>query len=785
MKCFKSLILLVSFVLLATQAFSASAKTVGIVMDGSWGRHGDLKELFINDIKTLSADSQKLRFPAEKQLIGNWQAADIRAALKQLLSDPEVDIILTLGFTASNIAPQLAPLSKPVFAPFIFEPLLATGAQKDPGSPIKNLNYVAIGRGLEGQLIDFRRLVPYRSLTIMVDQSFYDALPGLKKYTRYLANEFTMEVNLLPVSNSIEMALGALPPGTDAVYVAPLLQLSKGDFSILADQLKSRKIPSYSGWGYDEIEQGLLIGSAAADEKNYISRTIGLNLMDVLRGKKPEQIAVAHAGRTDIYINMDTAREIGVYPDWALMTEAKLLNAKRAESGRWLDLNFTIQEALIANRDLVALNRGVSAGSERITEARGQLLPQLDLSASYLVIDEDQARSSQGLAAEKTLSGRARFSQLLYADSVWAGYSIEKYAQMGREEGLNALRLDITQQAAIGYLNVLRARTSEQVQRDNLKLTRANLERARIRLDSGAASPAEVYRWESEIANRQQNVLQAESNTLATKQELNRLLNRPLSEDFYLNEDELDDPLILIKDRRLFSFLDNTQTIHLLREYLVKSGISMAPELKQFNSLIAANERNLTAANRDYWLPTFSFEGSLEKPFTQSGEGSNGLLSSDEKRWSAGLVASLPLLKGGSRPARVRRIHEEIAQIRIEKNAAAERIEQRIQQAVNLLRASYPSIRLSRLAAEAAASNLNLVTDSYTEGVLSIIDLLDAQNLALTAQLSAANAANDFMIDLMIAQRAIGEFVLLLEPEERTRWFDKAEQFFQQAGVSL
>lgn len=785
MKCFKAPILLISFMLLATQAFATPAKTVGIVMDGSWGRYGDLKELFINDIKALSTDKQSLRFPADKQLSGNGQATAIRAALKQLLSDPEVDIVLALGFSASNIAPQLAPLSKPVFAPFLFEPLLEKGSRKGFGSPIKNLNYVSIGRELEGQLINFRRLTTYRALAIMIDQSLYDAMPGLKTYARTLANEFTMEVQLIPVANDVDQALNALPADTDAVYVGPLPQLSQENFTRLVDQLISRKLPSYSSWGYDEVAQGLLAGSSPADEKNYISRTIGLNLMEVLRGKKPEQIAVAHAGRTDIYINMETARAIGVYPDWALMTEAKLLNAKRAESGRWLDLNFTIQEALVANRDLAALDRGVSAGSERIKETRGQLLPQLDLSASYLVIDEDQARSSQGLMAEKTLSGRARFSQLLYADSVWAGYSIEKYAQMGREEGLNALRLDITQQAAVGYLNVLRARTSEQVQRDNLKLTRANLERARIRLDSGAASPAEVYRWESEIANRQQSVLQAESNTLATKQELNRLLNRPLSEDFYLNEGELDDPLILIKDRRLFSFLNNTQTIHLLREYLVKSGLSMAPELKQFNSLLAANERNLTAANRDYWLPTFSFEGSLEKPFTQNGEGSNGLLSSDEKRWSAGLVASLPLLKGGSRPARVRRIHEEIAQIRFEKSATAERIEQRIQQAVNLLRASYPSIRLSRLAAEAAASNLNLVTDSYAEGVLSIIDLLDAQNLALTSQLSAANAANDFMIDLMLTQRAIGEFVLLFEPQERTRWFDDATQFFLDAGVKL
>ncbi len=62
------------------------------------------------------------------------------------------------------------------------------------------------------------------------------------------------------------------------------------------------------------------------------------------------------------------------------------------------------------------------------------------------------------------------------------------------------MRLDIAQQTATAYLNVLRAKTFERVQKDNLQLTRSNLELARVRRQIGVSGPAEVYRWESQMA---------------------------------------------------------------------------------------------------------------------------------------------------------------------------------------------------------------------------------------------------------------------------------------------
>lgn len=45
-----------------------------------------------------------MRFPAAKQLDGAWSAGHIAAVLKQLQKDPEVDMVLALGYVSSAVA---------------------------------------------------------------------------------------------------------------------------------------------------------------------------------------------------------------------------------------------------------------------------------------------------------------------------------------------------------------------------------------------------------------------------------------------------------------------------------------------------------------------------------------------------------------------------------------------------------------------------------------------------------------------------------------------------------
>ncbi len=160
-----------------------------------------------------------------------------------------------------------------------------------------------------------------------------------------------------------------------------------------------------------------------------------------------------------------------------------------------------------------------------------------------------------------------------------------------------------------------------------------------------------------------------------------------------------------------------------------------------------------------------------------------GLPQPDDTDWFVGLRATYPLFEGGARLADRRQARKELASLETERESAADRVEQRVRAALHDLGASLVGIDLSRAAAEAAQLNYGLVREAYSRGAISIIDLLDAQNVALVADENAADAVFDFLIDLMRTQRAAGRLEVLSSAEETEAFFERAEAYFTEAGV--
>ena len=157
----------------------------------------------------------------------------------------------------------------------------------------------------------------------------------------------------------------------------------------------------------------------------------------------------------------------------------------------------------------------------------------------------------------------------------------------------------------------------------------------------------------------------------------------------------------------------------------------------------------------------------------------------DNTDWSLALSVSLPLYAGGERAAEVARLKEDLAELRLTRGSVAEKVEERMRSALYASRAASQGIDLSRRAARAAGRNLELVTDAYASGAVSIIDLLDAQNAALLAGLGAANAVYDFLIVLMEVERSAGRFDFFMTDADREAWLERLRSYLQAAGIRL
>lgn len=88
----------------------------------------------------------------------------------------------------------------------------------------------------------------------------------------------------------------------------------------------------------------------------------------------------------------------------------------------------------------------------------------------------------------------------------------------------------------------------------------------------------------------------------------------------------------------------------------------------------------------------------------------------DSTSWTAGISGSIPVFTSGRKTATLSRTREELAGLKLQRKSTELNIEERIYNAVNLIRSSYPGIGLSKDAARAAHLNLGLITENYSRG---------------------------------------------------------------------
>ncbi|OEU74986.1 MAG: hypothetical protein BA869_11435 [Desulfuromonadales bacterium C00003107] len=779
---------LLTLLLMALPAAAAPLR-IGVIMDGPWAGNEPLLELFKTEVVALTSGEFPISFPADKTITSDWTMAGVKLAADQLLQDPDVDLLLAIGVLTSHDLAHRGPLPKPTVAPFTVDREIQDYPLLQSASGVHNFSYLASPSPIRRDMQAFGELLPFQRLAVLTNRPYLDFIPALTDELAVNLASKGIAMTAIAVDSSAEAALAALPKDIDAVYVTPLLRLPQAELQILIEGLKSRRVPSFSYFGHSEVVQGILAGAAPKSDFPRLARRTALTIQSILLGKDPGELPVFFSQEDKVSINMRTARAIGFSPTWEQLIEAELIAEEANVPTRQLTLAETVKEALNINLDLAASDRRIAAGEAEVRKARAALLPQLTAVANGLLIDEDRAEASFGSRTERSMTGSLVLEQSLYSESRRTNYDVQGQQQEARLQERRQLRLDIVQAAAAGYLTVLRAKTLQTIQKNNLLETRSNLNLARRRQTVGFSGPAEVYRWESQLARDRKTVVQAATQRSLAELDLNRLLQRPAEETFTTAEVDLGAPEFLVSNQRLEPYLATPTAFARYRDFMVQEGLAEIPELQRIDRAIDAQERIRLAARRSFWTPEVSLRAGLSQHFYEGGAGVDppftGSLpieipQSNDTDWSVGLNLALPLFTGGARSAELEQANEELAQLHIERRALSDRFEQRIRSALQRARASQTIIRLSAQGATAARKNLDLVTDAYSRGLVSIIELIDAQNAALVADSVAASSVYDFFIDLMETQRAVGRFDFFLGPQQREDWFGRLEEFWRQ-----
>ncbi|MFW9817779.1 MAG: TolC family protein, partial [Candidatus Thorarchaeota archaeon] len=627
---------------------------VGIAIDGEWRRSDEFLNILYKEVSDLLKNDFNIDFPEDKRIFGNWTFESIKAAVDSLLADDDVDILLVPGPIGSDYVCHLDSLAKPVIAGFVINIQLQDVPYNGRSSGMSNLCYLTSTQNAALALETIGSMVQFKKIVYIYDRHMYHALPELGQSIESFVSGQGYIYDFVLGDSSVTGIIESIPDDAEVVYLGLLFDFYQNQIRELAEALKERRLPSFAFMGRRDVEQGIMTGIGPGIDFVRVSRRIALNLERILMEEDAGEIPVAFGTDEDLYVNIATCRAVNVYPSWQILTEAILVDEERTDIGRVVNMRGAVDRALDANLDYIARQKYVDAGRSEISKARSNLLPQIDIAATGVIVDKDRAEASRGGVAEKTISGSAGFTQVLYSEEAWANLSIQKYLQKYREGQLDELRLDIIEDAAIAYLNLLSAKSIEKIQQNNLRLTRSHLELARNRQIIGTSGPGEVYRFENQLASNRVDVVSAQATRNIAEMQLNRLLHYPSEDPFMTEEADLDD-FEVISSQQMQRYLGNKWAFKVFRMFTVETALKNSPELRQLNASIAAQKRALSSAKRAmFGIPTLALTGDVEKRFSTEGAGSDIKLeppTDDDVNWSIGLSLSIPIFSGGSKLA--------------------------------------------------------------------------------------------------------------------------------------
>jgi len=762
--------------------------TIGLIIDGSINREADKQSdprmIFINELKTLTKGEFELNLPESKQIDGQWSREQINKGLQSLQDDSEVDMVLALGWMASQIAATSPELRKPTFAPFIPNTRVMGVKHEGNVSGIENLSFLSTEMHFEDELDAFLKVIPFTQLSILIDSSNYiffsDKVKNLKKNARQKG----VQVQFIQHKNTSDDLLALIPPDTQAVMITLLPRLTNDSKKALVDGLVTRQLPSFNWMSNVTVENGLLMSTRPLSWQR-LARRNAFNMQAVMRGKKASEQTVLIENKPQLTINMATARAIKLSPGFDILNSANLIDENPESDSAVMTLSSAAKSAIQANLNIVAGKTGLKANAQNITEARSILFPKVTANMTYFQANADNPFVEIGLSPEKRTQGTMRLEQALFSERALAYLEVQKQLQIAREEQQRSLELDIVQQATKTFLNILIAQTHADILQNNLKLSKAHLNQAKIRVQTGTTNMSDVYRWESEIARVRQQVLIAKSRLEQAKDVLNLILHRPIQQRNKLQPTALNDPSLLISHKALLNIITNKKDLERMGQFFVNEGLQTSPELATLKAQINAQARQVDSEKRRYWSPDIGLFGEVSKVYNETiNKGLPGLdiTLEDQTTWQAGVNMSLPLFEGGARNARITRSELNLQQLNTQQQFAEDKIEQVIRQRLHAINASYPAIKLAKKSAEAAHKSYRIVNDNYINGTLSVTNLLDAQTASLVAEQSAANAVYAFLIDLMNLQRSIGQFDFFLNEPQSGQKADRLKNFIYNEG---
>ena len=403
-----------------------------------------------------------------------------------------------------------------------------------------------------------------------------------------------------------------------------------------------------------------------------------------------------------------------------------LATAATAQTQRKMTVDELFSLVENGSSELRVQKTGVDAASRGIEEAKSRRLPDVNaqLSVSYngnvLMTDRDFG-NAKGFSQPHLGNSFALEAQ----QAVYTGGALSagiRLAELQKEMSLNAVERTRNEQRflALGqYLDLYKIDNGIKVYDSNIELTEKLIADIKAKQRQGMALKNDVTRYE----------LQMEQLKLGKRklQDQRSILNHQLSNTLAITDTEIQPSISLegIGDENVNEAL------------MQQTAATESPLLRQTALSTEMADQQVRLAKSEL----------MPKVAVVAAENFSGPFNYDippiDKNfniWYVGIGVKYSLSSLFKQNKTIRKAKELARQSREQQTAAAERVNNQMQQAYTLHRQAFADLRTQQKSVELASQNYKVMSDRYLNQLALVTDMVDASNIKLNAELEEVNA---------------------------------------------
>ena len=570
---------------------SPNAPTIELafVFDGPSDKNESVLQVFQKTITRSLLPDYKASFPKDLIFTGDWTEKGAIAVSDKALNS-RARMVISLGYMSSDYYSGKKNKNKYVVT-------IDQYGLRDFGDKFFNPIWQ-----MASDVVTFKTLVPdSKKVAILINENYYKTKNNWNEIITKKLKEKSCEIDfaVVPISSNIDGSLSKMPSDVDSVFITPLYNLSTEQRKELYKVINSKKLPSFSAVGKEDVDLGALLGTSTMDVDKKLAEATSFNIHGVLHGNVVKNEKIPFYDDKVIFYNSDTGEMVGYTAPLRLLNNAVTISHKELPV---YDLGTLIDTLDENNLDIARKNYLISAARRSVASAYLRYLPTLRLDLGYQTYNSEFAKSYADVPT-RVGAFTIGMDQVLYSPDLVTNI-IVKHKKLKFNKAEAALTKANTEyQVANLYIETLMLENMIKVQSEKVQQMRENLAIARVREKTGKCGYEEVFRWAGEVSEAEKKLLAMQADYKNTKVHINKLLYKDQKSDFNFKPLTASDPAFFTTDLHIIDHVRNPQKLGQFTDMLVKEVTYLSPETTKLKAAIAMKKAEMANYGQKFFLP--------------------------------------------------------------------------------------------------------------------------------------------------------------------------------------